>query len=445
MVTLAMLGAVLALGAGPAEQLDPAAPPGAPEQPWPTWPRESYAELNPAAPPDAVPEAAKPIEITAPLWPAPAPPPALAAAAAAPAAGPARWFLMHALQGSWPTYLLDSQRINVYGWTEGSYTQSSNGRINWPILFQSPTDQPFLNQNWLVIERPVVTTGTTEPTYGFRTDFIVPGSDARFVQQRGLFNGQTGTYQFDIYQFYAEAYYPTVGRGLDIKVGRVAVPYMAELTPNVLNPLFSHSYAYYYNPFTHTGVITTLKLTDEWSVGGWFTLGNDVFFDPAATGMFVGTLQWTSPDKKDTALLCIGISSGRFDVSESFSNQDHVDLVYTHAFNPVLSYILDTGIGWESNIPDIGRATWSWAVNYLTYRFTPRLSGTMRFELFDDPQGFRTGFEGLYTAVTAGVTFKPHRALMIRPELRYDYNSDSRPFGDKHGLFTAATDVIVRW
>jgi Putative beta-barrel porin-2, OmpL-like. bbp2 len=84
-------------------------------------------------------------------------------------------------------------------------------------------------------------------------------------------------------------------------------------------------------------------------------------------------------------------------------------------------------------------------VNYVTWTFTPRLSGTARVELFDDARGQRTGFEGLYTAVTAGLSFKPVKMLNLRPEIRYDYNSQSRPFEDKHGLFTASMDVILRW
>jgi hypothetical protein len=51
----------------------------------------------------------------------------------------------------------------------------------------------------------------------------------------------------------------------------------------------------------------------------------------------------------------------------------------------------------------------------------------------------------LYTGATAGVTFKPRRDLLLRPEVRYDYNDESRPFEGQHGLFTAALDVIVRW
>jgi hypothetical protein len=34
---------------------------------------------------------------------------------------------------------------------------------------------------------------------------------------------------------------------------------------------------------------------------------------------------------------------------------------------------------------------------------------------------------------------------VVRPEIRYDCNDRSRPFDDRHGLFTAGCDVILRW
>jgi hypothetical protein len=84
-------------------------------------------------------------------------------------------------------------------------------------------------------------------------------------------------------------------------------------------------------------------------------------------------------------------------------------------------------------------------VNYLTYALTPRLSTTTRVEFFDDPQGQRTGFKGLYSTLTAGLSFKPRKAITLRPEVRFDYNDDSRPFENKRGLVTAASDIILRW
>ena len=66
-------------------------------------------------------------------------------------------------------------------------------------------------------------------------------------------------------------------------------------------------------------------------------------------------------------------------------------------------------------------------------------------ELFDDVQGQRTGFKGLYTALTTGVTYKPTPYLWFRPEVRYDRNADSLPFEGKANLFTATFDLIIRW
>ena len=74
-----------------------------------------------------------------------------------------------------------------------------------------------------------------------------------------------------------------------------------------------------------------------------------------------------------------------------------------------------------------------------------RVSATTRVEFFNDPQGQRTGFEGLYTTVTAGLTFKPIKDVWLRPEVRYDCNDQTRPFEGHHSLFTAAFDMLLRW
>lgn len=66
-------------------------------------------------------------------------------------------------------------------------------------------------------------------------------------------------------------------------------------------------------------------------------------------------------------------------------------------------------------------------------------------ELFEDYKGQRTGFAGLYTDVTAGIQIQLTERIRIRPELRFDNNNRSRPFEGHHSVFTAATDVIIRW
>src|SRR5262245_8387411 len=143
--------------------------------------------------------------------PTPAPPP--------PPPAPDRWLLMKALQGTWPGALLDSNRMQVTGWTDVSFTASSAADSNLPMGFNHRANQFLLQQNWVRFERTVVTSGTTEPTFGFRSDWILPGADYRFTLARGIFNGQlTGhdgqpiLHGIDPIQFYAQAYFPTVAR-----------------------------------------------------------------------------------------------------------------------------------------------------------------------------------------------------------------------------------------
>src|SRR5262245_43685745 len=57
-----------------------------------------------------------PLEINAPILPPPPPPPP--ASATSPSAAPDRWAVMRELQGTWPGFLLDGNRLQVSGWTD---------------------------------------------------------------------------------------------------------------------------------------------------------------------------------------------------------------------------------------------------------------------------------------------------------------------------------------
>jgi hypothetical protein len=369
-----------------------------------------------------------------------------------PPSAPDRWILMKELQGTWEGSLLDGNRLAIYGWTDMSFTASSDRDSNLPMGFNYRANEFLLQQNWLRFERAVLTGGTTEPTFGFRSDWILPGSDYLFTLPRGIFNdqltaddGRPQRYGIDPIQFYFEAYFPTIAQGLDIKIGRFFSPYGVESNEAVSNALASHAYTFIYDPFTHTGLLTTTKLSDGWSVQAGIVLGSDIFVDPADTPTFFGSVKWVNTGARDSVLLSVIVGSGRFNQARNFHNPEILDLVYAHPFNARLSYSWESLLGYTTHVPEIGTAHWFGVLNYLTWVFTPRLSGTTRLEFFDDEQGQRTGYAGLYTALTAGLSFRPRKSILFRPELRYDYNEGSRPFEGKHGLFTATSDLILRW
>jgi hypothetical protein len=365
---------------------------------------------------------------------------------------PDRWLLMRALQGTWPGWLLDGNRLRISGWTEAAFTASTDGDNQLPMGFNYRANEFTLQQNWLRFERLVLTSGTTAPTFGFRNDWILPGIDYRFTVSRGLFSGQLtanggapNEYGIDPVQFYAEGYFPTIGRGLDVKFGRMFCQYGAEAIDAPSNVLASHSYAFIYDPFTHTGLMGTLYLTPAWSVQLGIVLGPDVFVDPAASPYGMFSVKWAPPNGRNSVLVSGLFGSGRFNVAEAFNNPNIIDMVLVHTFNARLTYTLDALAGYQTNVPGTGTASWFATVNYLSWKLTPRLSATARAEFFDDIDGNRTGFAGLYTAFTAGLNFQPRKGVILRPEVRYDHNIDSAPFEGRRDLFTVAADAILHW
>jgi hypothetical protein len=363
---------------------------------------------------------------------------------------PDRWPLMQALQGTWYGAVLDDDRVSVSGWTEGAFTASTGRRDNSPLGFNWRANDALLQQNWLRVERAVDDKATT-PTWGFRSDTILPGSDYRFTLPRGLLNGQLtadhGTanwYGVDPIQFYGELYLPQVGRGLDVKVGRFFALFGVESNDTTQNPFVSRAYTFIYNPFTHTGAVTTLKLDDAWSVQNGIVTGSDVFIDPAANPTYIGGVRWAPPTGPTSVLFEVILGKGRFDQAHNFHNPQIFDVVLTHKLSDRLTWTAEGLYGFTTDVPDVGFANWFGVINYLSYKLDPQVTANARLEFFDDVQGQRTGTPGLYTAATAGLTYKPQRWLWLRPEVRVDHN-ENRPFEGKPTLFTAAFDVVLRW
>ena len=350
--------------------------------------------------------------------------------------------------------------VSVSGWSEGNYTASTARRSNLPLTFNDRADFWQFNQNYLKIEK-AVDTSKDEFQLGFRTDYILPGTDARFSIARGFLNGQLkptnadgslpNYYPIDIFQFYGEAFMPNVGpKGTSVKVGRFATHVGYELVQGAETPFLQRSYLFQYNPFTHTGAWATTPLNDTWTVSNGLSLGADNFIGAPSRLTYLGQLKWAPKDGKTNVAFNVVLTDPRYDVRNAFPFYNVYNMVLTHNFTDKFSYVLDTAF---SHIDGIdagttggpGSATWYGAANYFIYKVNDKLTSTLRAEVFEDTKGFRTGSKGLYTEVTYGVAWSPVRSLILRPTVRYDYNGTSRPFEGKANLFTAAMDVIVRW
>src|SRR5262249_60817730 len=110
----------------------------------------------------------------------------------------------------------------------------------------------------------------------------------------------------------------TVGRGLDVKLGRIFCQYGVEANDAVSNALLSHSYTFIYDPFTHTGVMATLKLTDAWSAQAGMMLGSDIFIDPADEPTGRGSVKWAPPNGAGSGLVSFIAGPGRCNPHDNF-------------------------------------------------------------------------------------------------------------------------------
>lgn len=364
---------------------------------------------------------------------------------------PSKYLLEQTLAGTRLGNILSNRGITVYGWTQMSYNVSTASGSNAPVFMIDRANEFLLNQNYLVVAKSL-DTSKKEFQWGWQTDWIVPGSDARTTLPRGLWNDQLTRnnggpvlYPIDPYQFYAQAYLPNVGQGTTVKVGRFATHCSYELVQAVDTPFVSRAYMFQYNPFTHTGVWATTQLNDTWSVSYGAATGNDTFIDPANRFTFLGQIRWAPKDGKTSVLFNTSISDADYNAAEAFPFYNYYGLLVIHKFTDDLTYVLDSAYSHVNDVPNIGLANWYGAANYLIYAVNKKLSTTLRAEVFDDPQGFRTGSKGLYTEATWGFAWSPIRSLMIRPSVRYDFNGYSRPFEGDHSLWTGAIEAIVRW
>jgi hypothetical protein len=390
---------------------------------------------------------------------------------------PERWWLMKQAQGTWLGTLLDDNRLFLSGWIEQSFTASTDQFSNYPMIFNDRANEYLVQQAWVRIGRKLVTLRTTEPSWGFQID-VLNGSDYRWTIARGFWNSQLDNhvpdsqnlYGIDLVQHYLSLYVPTLFQGTEFRLGRFYAPFNFDSIEGVTTPLDSRAYAFENSPFTMCGLAAYVTFNTAWTGVFMLVNGNDVYFgDPAEELRFAGNLKWTQTGGRNIVQFGTSLGRGKFNpayptppqqttvalATEPFgrNNFNIFDFLYTYLFNKSLSYNLEIMYGYQYNVPQGslpiatpgGFTNWLSVLHYLFYDVSPRLRLIGRWEDFDDFQGQRTGFAGLYNAVTAGFQYRLNPSTILRPEIRYDYNFESTPFEGKHGLFTATIDTIIRW
>jgi hypothetical protein len=350
---------------------------------------------------------------------------------------------------------LDNAHINVGGHVEASWTYNFNdpdSDVNPGRIFDFEHNDPTLNQISLFVERKV-DPAKKDFDIGGKVEAIW-GADAGLIHANGLTDWYDGPRdpenQLDLTQLYIDFAVP-VGNGLLIRVGKFVTILGQEVIDPEGNSLYSHSYLFGFAiPFTHTGILASYNLTDDWSITAGITRGWEQAFEDNNSAIdFLGGVKWAA--SKDTTVI-LNLTAGPQRTDNNDDWRWVLDLVASHTVSDQLALAVNADFGWEEGAGTSGdTAYWYGIAAYGGYKISPELGLNGRIEWFHDDDGARTGIPdiNLYE-VTVGLNVKPFakdrwgQYLQIRPEIRWDISSED-VFDDlsDDSQFTFGVDVIV--
>ena len=365
-------------------------------------------------------------------------------------------------------------------------SESPATHFNGPVTF-ADQDEGQLNQFYGILQRTQADLSKNCGWFvGGDIDFMW-GSDYFFTTAAGLDGRSAGglprwntdpdqRYGFAMPQLYAETDYDD----LRIKWGHFYTIIGYEVVPDIGNFFYTHSYTMQYGePFTHTGVLASRNINDNWSwsagiVAGWndFSLQDGV--------QFLGGVTYTDKDYGSLAFSIVSGNESDFNIPGMGpdSNRTMYSIVWTRNLTSRWTYVLQHDLGYQAqtqgfNALDSGHADWYGLNQYLFYKINCCWTFGWRFEWFDDPEGYvvtglRPGntdsqfrFPGSFYETSVGFNYKPNGNLTIRPEVRYDWYTGpegfrapavvgtppNQPYNDNFNKnqFLFGLDAIYQW
>ncbi len=367
---------------------------------------------------------------------------------------------------------LENSHTKIYGWIAPSVNFSTSGLNNFPVSYDIFPNKIELNQGVVYIERLPDTVQNTHFDYGYHLTAFY-GIDYRFTTAKGYFSQQllkfNRQYGFDPVLEYMDFYFP-IEDGLNIRIGRfLSVPGIeAQLAPNNYN--MTHSLLYTIDPFTDTGIIGTVKLTDQWLVQLGLSAGHDVApWTSDRTPSGIACINYTTKSVNNNYYACAnGINSGKY----AYNNLQEYDGTWYHKFNQATHMGTEAWYMYERDVPNVAgnvanpitpetgangayckagelrcTAPEYAIVNYLNCKINSKVMVGFRSDFLDDKKGQRTALPSKYTENTLYATRYIGSTIEFRPELRFDHSWDLRGYnnGKSRNQLFFGMDVIYKF
>jgi hypothetical protein len=334
------------------------------------------------------------------------------------------------------------------GWSAGGWV-SIGAHTAADTLFNTRPDEIQLHQAWLFAQKSIDTADGFD--IGGRIDYIY-GTDGPNTQSfgtgaRGWDNSwDSGSdYGHAIPQLYFEAGYGD----LSVKMGHFYTIIGWEVVQATGNFFYSHAYTFNNSePFTHTGALATYNLSEDVTVWGGYVLGWDSGFDDNGDAFLGGVSAQVTEDLK----LIYAAVGGRFGEDRFAGNSRGYmhSIVADYAVSDNLQYIFQSDLLDTENNAQAGLVNTIGINQYLIYTLSDCWAVGGRYEWYNN-EGIYTAFgdETDIHALTAGVNYRPHANLIVRPEIRWDWVDDTTVLtrdvledGDDQ-QFTFGMDTII--
>jgi hypothetical protein len=360
-------------------------------------------------------------------------------------------------------------RTKVYGWVDPTLNFSTSAHRNEPEANDVYSNRFEMNQLVLYVEQLPDSVQRDHIDWGFHLTALY-GTDYRFTIAKGYLSGQLlndhRQYGFDPTLEYVDVYVPQVAHGLNLRLGRfISVPGIeAQLAPN--NYIFSHSLLYAIDPFTDTGLMATVKLSDQWLVQLGITGGHDVaLWTPDAKPSGTACLSYTTASVNDNVYICAnGINDGKY----AYNNLQQYDATWYHKFSKTVHMATEAWYMYERDVPALGgkiqpetgangaycltgeqrcTAPEYAMVNFLQKELSPHDFLSFRSDFLNDKKGQRTGYATRYSENGVAWCHWIGTTVQIRPELRFERAWDQKAYdqGRRHNQLTVASDLIFHF
>lgn len=309
--------------------------------------------------------------------------------------------------------------LDFGGWMQLGYHSANNA------LFNQHADDVNLHQAWLYAEK--VADGSGGIDFGGRIDYLY-GVDAQDTQAFGIANNHwdngwdNGIYGHAIPQLYGEV---AVG-DTSVIVGHFYTLIGYEVVGATGNFFYSHSHTMYNSePFTHTGALATYSGIEGMTLYGGYVMGWDSGFEDNGDAFLGGY----SVDVCDEINVTTQYVVGRFGEGAANEVGYMSSTVLTTQLTDDITHVLwwdylDTD---DARMTARGRERETFDLNnYLLVNLTDQVTWGNRFEWYNVDTGVYNVMGGRsdFYAYTTGLNISPCESLILRPEVRWDWNPD---------------------